>query len=100
MIVTIESLLFLAVALVGLLIYKLLVRSRWFARFVGEIVEPPADGMEVVDRLQADRDLAAQAADDADVAALRQMRLKRELEEASREVKPRKPRATRKKSAE
>ena len=100
MIVTVESLLFLAVALVGLLIYKLLVRSRWFACFVGEIVEPPADGMEVVDRLQADRDLAAQAADDADAAALRQMRLKRELEEASREVKPRKPRATRKKSAE
>jgi len=100
MIVTVESLLFLAVALVGLLIYKLLVRSRWFARFVGEIVEPPVDGMEVVDRLQADRDLAAQAADDADAAALRQMRLKRELEEASREVKPRKPRATRKKSAE
>lgn len=97
MIATIETLLVLATILFGLLLYKLLVRSRWFAGFVGGIIEPPAAGMEVVDRLQADRDSAAQAADEADLEATRQARLKKDLEEASREIKPRKPRASRKK---
>jgi len=38
---TIEVLATLVVVFLGLLVYKLLIRSRWFTRFVSEIVEPP-----------------------------------------------------------
>jgi hypothetical protein len=92
---TVEVLLLLIVVLLGLFIYKALVRSRWFARFVGGIIEPPADGAEVVDRLQADREAARRASNEAATKADEQARLKKELEEASREIKPRKPRAPR-----
>jgi len=86
MIVTVESLLFLIVVLLGLLLYKALVRSRWFSSFVGGIVEPPSEGREALTRLDWDRESAACAAELAAKKAEEQARLKHDLECASRET--------------
>ncbi len=86
MIVTVESLLFLVVVLLGLLLYKALVRSRWFSSFIGGIVEPPSEGREVLTRLDYDRESAAIAAEEAARKAEEQARLKHDLECASRET--------------
>jgi hypothetical protein len=86
MIVTVESLLFLIVVLLGLLLYKALVRSRWFSSFVGGIVSAPSEGREALTRLDFDRESAAIAAEEAARRAEEQARLKHDLECASRKT--------------
>ncbi len=90
MIVTVESLLFLIVVLLGLLLYKALVRSHWFSSFIGGIVEAPSEGRETLTKLEADRMAVKIAASMAAEKEAEQARLKHDLECASREVKPRK----------
>ena len=85
MIVTVESLLFLIVVILGLLLYKALVRSRWFSAFIGGIVEAPSEGRETLARLDWDREAAALAAAEAAQKEAEQARLKHDLECASRE---------------
>jgi len=101
MIVTVEFLLFLFVVVLGLLLYKALVRSRWFSSFIGGIVEAPSEGREALTRLDYDRESAACAAELAAKRADEQAQLKHDLECASRETpaaktarKARKPKTT------
>ncbi len=69
MIATVETLLLFIVSLIGVLLYRSLVRSRWFNQLVGEVIEPPPEGDEVVDRIQADLDHAAQVLRDVQAQA-------------------------------
>ena len=96
---TIEVLATLVIVFLGLLVYKLLIRSRWFTRFVSDIIEPPpASGQEVVARLRADQIDARQAASAADLQAVEIAQTAEALR--SEITKPRKPRVARKKSEE
>jgi hypothetical protein len=69
----VESLLFLIVVLLGLLLYK------------AGIVEAPSEGRETLNRLDYDREAVKLAAEEAAAKEAEQARLKHDLECASHE---------------
>ena len=85
MIATVETILLLCISLLGILVYRALIHSQWFNRFIGSIVETPTEGRDTLDRLDRDQEAVLLAAEEAAVKEAEQARLKHDLECASRE---------------
>ena len=68
MIATLEALVVLITLAIGVLVYRYLIRSQWFTRLIGGVVEvPPTTDDEVVHRMTTAESVARQRAVDLEV---------------------------------
>jgi len=80
MIATLEALVLLFVLAGGVLVYRCLIRSQWFARLIGGVVEtPPVNDEEVVKRMTTAESAARKRAADLESEATVKQRTARQM---------------------